>query len=79
MQSTKDTISVGVIGYSFPFINRDIDRVIIGNMSHLKTIYIQDPNAEAIDQSLRDVLSEDNTSKIEYRKNCDQFYLPTKL
>lgn len=78
-QTTQDTISVVVIGYSFPFFNREVDREIIGSMPNLKTIYIQDPNAEAIDQSLRTVLPEGTNIKIEYRKNCDQFYLPSEL
>lgn len=78
-QVTTDTISVVVIGYSFPFFNREIDREIIGSMHNLKTIYIQDPNAEAINQSLRAVLPEGTNIKIEFRKNCDQFYLPNEL
>lgn len=78
-QTTQDTISVVVIGYSYPFFNREVDREIIGNMPNLKTIYIQDPNAEAIEQSLRAVLPDDTGIKIEYRKNCEQFYLPSEL
>lgn len=78
-QTTQDTVSVVVIGYSFPFFNREVDREIISNMPNLKTIYIQDPNAEAIEQSLRDVLPEGSKIKIEHRKNCDQFYLPSEL
>lgn len=78
-QITQDTISVVVIGYSFPFFNREVDREIIGNMPNLKTIYIQDPNAEAINQSLRSVLPANTEVKIEYRKNCEQFYLPSEL
>lgn len=78
-QITQDSISVVVIGYSFPFFNREVDRVIIGNMPNLKTIYIQDPNAEAIEQSLRAVLPDDTRIKIEYRKNSEQFYLPSEL
>lgn len=78
-QTTQDTLSVVVIGYSFPFFNREIDCAIIANMPYLQTIYIQDPNAEAIEQSLRAVLPGNTKVKIVYRKNCDQFYLPSEL
>lgn len=78
-QATQDTISVLVIGYSFPFFNREVDREIFANMPNLKTIYIQDPNVEAIDQSLRAILPDGTDVKIEYRKNCEQFYLPSEL
>lgn len=78
-QASQDTISLVVIGYSFPFFNRDVDRSIIANMPQLKTIYIQDPNAESIEQSLRAVLPDGVSIKIEHRKNCDQFYLPSEL
>lgn len=78
-QSSQDTISMVVIGYSFPFFNREVDRTIIANMPNLKTIYIQDPNAESIEQSLRAVLPVGVNVKIEHRKNCDQFFLPSEL
>lgn len=78
-QTTQDTISVVVIGYSFPFFNRDVDREILGSMPNLQTIYIQDPNAEAIEQSLRAVLPKDAKIKFENRKNCEQFFLPSEL
>lgn len=78
-QKTMDTVCVVVIGYSFPFFNREIDRTIISNIPYLSKIYIQDPNAEAIEQSLRAVLPNNSTVKIEYRKNCEQFFLPSEL
>lgn len=78
-QTTSDTESVVVIGYSFPFFNREIDRAIFAGMPNLKTVYIQDPNPEAAEPSLKAVLPEDVNIKIEYQKDCTQFYLPREL
>jgi len=46
--STKDTEVLVVIGYSFPFFNREVDRKIIGEMKNLKKVYFQDKNPHNI-------------------------------
>lgn len=51
-QITSDTDAVVVIGYSFPYFNREIDRAIFSKIPSLKTIYIQDPNPESVEPSL---------------------------
>ena len=76
---TSDTTTVVVIGYSFPYFNRQIDRKIFAAMPYLKTVYIQDPNPEAIEPSLRAVLLNEAATKIVYQKDCTQFYLPREL
>ena len=38
----QEATALVVIGYSFPYFNRKIDRLIFENMPHLKKIYIQD-------------------------------------
>lgn len=76
---TFDTTTVVVIGYSFPYFNRQIDRKIFAAMPYLKTVYIQDPNPEAIEPSLRAVLLNEAATKIVYQKDCTQFYLPREL
>lgn len=78
-QITSDTEAIVVIGYSFPYFNRDIDRAIFSKVPALKTIYIQDPNPESVEPSLRAVLDENRNVKIEYQKDCTQFYLPREL
>lgn len=78
-QITSDTDAVVVIGYSFPYFNREIDRAIFSKIPSLKTIYIQDPNPESVEPSLRAVLDENTNVKIEYQKDCTQFYLPREL
>ena len=78
-QITSDTDAVVVIGYSFPYFNREIDRAIFSKIPSLKTIYIQDPNPESVEPSLRAVLDENTNVKIECQKDCTQFYLPREL
>ena len=76
---TQDTEVVVVIGYSFPFFNREVDRAIFANMPNLKKIYIQDINARAVEPSLKAVLAENSKISIEKVENCDQFHLPREL
>lgn len=78
-QTTKDTESVVVIGYSFPFFNRETDRAIFANMPNLKKIYIQDPKPAAVEQSLRAVLPEGSKAIISHEDDCTQFLLPREL
>lgn len=77
--TTTDTESVVVIGYSFPYFNREIDRFVFSNMNNLKTVYIQDPAPESVEPSLRAVLPEGKNIKIEFIRDCTQFYLPREL
>jgi hypothetical protein len=43
LQAIKETTIVVIIGYSFPYFNRDIDRKIFGAMPKLQRVYIQYP------------------------------------
>lgn len=78
-QITSDTEACVVIGYSFPYFNREIDRAIFSKAPALKTIYIQDPNPESVEPSLRAVLDVNRNVRVEYQKDCAQFYLPREL
>ena len=72
---------VVVIGYSFPFFNRQVDRLLFNNMDYLRKIYIQDPNSGRIKQSLLSVLPNymiDNVA-IESVTDTSQFFLPPEL
>lgn len=77
-----NTETLVIIGYTFPYFNRQIDRSIFEHLYSLKTVYIQDPNPERIAQNLSPVLSvlHYNTNvKIVQLKDVDQFYLPSEL
>lgn len=76
MSQTMDTECLVVIGYSFPFFNRGIDRTILNNMKGLSEVYIQDPFAEEVAESFKSI-----NEKIEPHliKQTKQFYLPRYL
>ena len=72
-----------VIGYSFPFFNRETDREIFSKMEKLERIYIQDPYADDIKQFISSVLTEEQRTKllpsIVPLKNKTNFFLPPEL
>ena len=71
-----------IIGYTYPFFNREIDRWILQKMQNLKKIYIQDPyNAENIRTNLLSVLRGRETLvkeavPIEMK---EEFFIPPEL
>jgi hypothetical protein len=84
-KAIQDAEVLVVIGYTFPFFNREIDREIFKYMPNLKKIYIQDPNAEQIESSLDSLYSNQHTGVTKVNKNVipitntSQFYLPPEL
>ena len=74
-----------VIGYTFPFFNRAVDRAFIRAIKNLKKIYIQDPNADKVIQSIDAVLAPHQKSPLGGNipivpiTDCSQFYLPPEL
>lgn len=80
LTNTKQTTTLVIIGYSFPFFNRQIDRKIINNMTNLNKIYFQDPNAENIVDRFKAIKEIDNNSISVVRiKDVEQFFLPNEL
>ena len=75
----EDTEQIVVVGYSFPFFNRETDREIFRNMNSLKKVYIQDPNPKAVRLSLEAVLPDNSSVEIVELSDCTQFYLPKEL
>ena len=75
-----------IIGYSFPFFNRQVDRLVFEKMYKLRKIYIQDPSAETVKLSLFPVLSNTqlNVSHLESKIitlpiDAKQFFFPPEL
>lgn len=77
----QEAIAVVVIGYSFPYFNRKIDRIIFENMPHLKKIYIQDKDPNRIQQYIIPVIPAEKLYEIKIvpLKDVDQFFLPPEL
>ena len=71
-----------VIGYTFPFFNREVDRKIFNMMPKLRKIYYQDPNAKNLIENIKPVILNNNAideKSIIPITNIDQFYLPPEL
>lgn len=65
-----------VIGYSFPYFNKDVDSKIIGSMNNLEKICIQDPNAPLIEETMKSLGVLDNITSFSHISNLKQFHIP---
>jgi hypothetical protein len=68
-----------IVGYSFPFFNREIDREIIGGMEKLKKVYIQDPNAKGVRDRFSSIKNGFDEAKLICKEETDQYFLPPEL
>ncbi|MEO6313567.1 MAG: hypothetical protein ABIX01_11935 [Chitinophagaceae bacterium] len=75
MQMIADATILVVIGYSFPFYNRDVDKQIIEKLSHsINKIYYQDPFLDG--QQLFSQFGLDRRLPIEHIRNTSSFHIP---
>lgn len=79
-----DVLAIIIIGYSFPYFNREIDSVIFSQLSNsdVQRIYLQYPdgNHSFIDTRLRSMLLNDKIEIIYIPSNdTDPFYIPDDL
>lgn len=68
-----------VIGYTFPFFNREIDRKILNYLRSQAKVYIQDKYPNRIKQNFRAVKNTIPEGHIELKEETDQFFLPPEL
>jgi len=72
-----------IIGYSFPFFNREVDSMLLNKMKSLQKIYIQDPNPDGIKETLGeffDLTSRHKQSpEVIFKTNLNQFVFPKEL
>ncbi|NVJ45858.1 MAG: hypothetical protein HWE07_01990 [Cytophagia bacterium] len=68
-----------VIGYSFPYFNRDIDGDIINSMTNLSKVYIQDINPSPIIARFKAIAQGLNDINIVAHNDVEQFLLPNEL
>lgn len=76
---TQDTDVLVVIGYSFPFFNREVDRKIIGAMKNLSKVYFQAPDAENIKTRFQAVRSNMLPKDLVAYPEVGSFLLPDEL
>ena len=78
IKSIQDADTLVIIGYSFPFFNRSVDKILFDSMKDLKRIYIQDIDPDTIEQSVSNLLTERHIT-IEKKYKTQQFFLPPEL
>lgn len=79
VKSVIQTEVLVVIGYSFPFFNREIDRQIIRKMSKLKKVYFQAPDAEDIKERFLAIRNDIPDTNLILRKDVKQFVFPNEF
>lgn len=67
------------IGYSFPFFNREIDKMIFKEAKSLRKVYIQNPNASEIEEKLKNLI--DPSRKVQFVQDTSkhEFLIPYEL
>lgn len=73
------TDALVIIGYTFPFFNREIDRKILRYLKTNAKIYIQDKYPNRIIQNFKAVKPEIPEEQIAPKDDTDQFFLPPEL
>jgi hypothetical protein len=68
-----------VIGYSFPFFNREIDRMLIGGMKELTKVYVQDISSKRIIERIKAIRTDYSNLEIVPYDDTEQFLLPDEL
>lgn len=70
-----------IIGYSFPYVNREIDRHIFMSMPSLNTIYIQDIDAINITERVKAIFEylKKDAPRIISKTDVGQFFIPNEL
>lgn len=68
-----------VIGYSFPFFNREIDRKLFKDWRHLKKVYFQDKYPETIKERFQAIRDDIEDKNLICKKDLDQFLIPNEL
>lgn len=79
VEDIKESIALVVIGYSFPFFNREIDRKIIGGMTHLRKVYFQSPEADLLIDRFKAIRGDMSNGDLIRVSDVKQFLLPNEL
>lgn len=66
-----------IIGYSFPYFNRSVDKRLIQSLKSVNIkIQCNKEHFTGIQQNLVDIIGEDVHDQIKYHDDLDQFYIP---
>lgn len=79
LQRIYDTETLIVIGYSFPYVNSDMDSFILENMPRLRKVVIQDPNYTEVKERVETMIPK-KPILVEYESKSDrQFFIPKEF
>jgi len=79
IEFTVNTHILVVIGYSFPFFNRKVDRDILRAMRQLKRVYFQAPDAEEIRERFLAIRNDIPKEDLLIRTDLKQFVFPNEF
>ena len=77
-EATQETEILVVIGYSFPYFNREIDKKILANMN-LRKIYFQSPEALKLKDRVKGIINTNDIEIVPIHEDMNQFFLPYEL
>ncbi len=75
----SETNVLVIIGYSFPFFNRLVDRAILGNLKSIEKVYIQDKNPKGVSERLEAIFNHNAIPEMIFKENVDQFFIPNEF
>jgi hypothetical protein len=79
-QGLEETNVLVVIGYSFPFFNREVDKLMLCNyMPHLRKVYFQDMNPDNIAERFMAINEDVPVDNLIPIRDIYQFYFPNEL
>jgi len=71
-----NTSTLIIIGYSFPFFNREIDKKIFSKLGNLKDVFVQTPKETFIGIQERIKAINPDISELKLIEDTSQFYIP---
>jgi len=78
-KDTEDAEILIVIGYSFPFFNRTMDRDIIANMKNLTRVHFLDPKAQNIITRFKSIRNNWGVLQLIPEDDYRYFFIPDEL
>jgi hypothetical protein len=78
-EETKDAEVLVVIGYSFPYFNRSVDRELISNMKDLRRVHFQSPEAKRLIERFKSIRDDFAPGQLIPEHDNRYFFIPDEL
>ena len=73
---TNNTSTLIIIGYSFPFFNREIDKRIFSKLGNLNEVFVQTPKESFVGIQERVKAIQPDLPELKHIEDTSQFYIP---